>query len=143
MYQQRLENLQSRREHPQRPTVQRQYRDAPPPNRNFWNRQPQNRTGQPPSQQDMQHYPELPTRPTTNRQAPGAQASNNVNSTTQTSDIIETHQLFTELDSLINVKEMNRAVRALIHQLKQGNTPQGRFTTYYEFMINLGKNFNV
>lgn len=159
IYQQKTQNLQSKRED-KRPI---QYRDAPAPATNAWQRSTQN-TVTTETVPDLPKYPQqlqqhnqqkradiVGSRQTQNSTAPDLSHTQNTQQEQRTgtypnnkiNDILETQQLFTELDSLINIKEMNRAVRALIDQLKINSTPQGKFVVYYEFIKNLGTNFNV
>lgn len=58
-------------------------------------------------------------------------------------DIQDSQSLIAELDSLINIKEVNRAIRDLINALKESNSARGRFEIYYGFMQNLESSYNL
>lgn len=58
-------------------------------------------------------------------------------------DIQDSQSLIAELDSLINIREVNRAIRDLITALKESKSARGRFEIYYGFMQNLESSYNL
>lgn len=128
IYQSKLSNLQNNREGRPAPKDirQQQYIDAPPPERNAWTRHKDSR-------QEKTHQTQLSE----------TSARNKYNSSDKQSQIQESQVLFAELDNLLNITEMNRALKDLIQKLKENNSAESKFTTYYNFIKSLSVNYEL
>lgn len=58
-------------------------------------------------------------------------------------DFLETSTLIKELNSLINVKEINRALQDLINILMDAEPGKQSFEQYYRFMYNIEEKYAI
>lgn len=124
-------------------TQSKKYEPAPRPATNVWQTTNNNNVLNKgvATQGGKEGFPSLPRRNSIN------ESQTNVNSVRNEDiaigDIKDSQSLIAELDSLINIKEVNRAIRDLINALRESNSARGRFEIYYGFMQNLESSYNL
>lgn len=136
-YTERLERLEERRSKPQQKP---KYVPAPPPAFNRWeNRNQTNRINE--------EFPALPSRSqnpnTTTRNVRTERPRQTEEQGKIMTDVSTLNNELAELNKLINISEMTRAVRELNAKIRQCKTGQELFETYNDFMSNIDFNFKL
>lgn len=89
----------------------------------------------------MEDFPALPT--TSNQQQARRPPTTTKQPTDTMGDIFALNQEFAELNSLVNIAELTRAVRELNSQLRLCTNSAQYLMTFNSFMTNLDKFFNI
>lgn len=133
VYKAKIQYLDSRKPQSNTRTAQQKYTIAPTPQENAWQR----------LRRQVEEDEPTPT-PRMARPANSSNTKPQQSSTTGKMDKIgESKALLSELDTLIDIDEMNRALRDLIRELKECDTAESKFQSYYKFIKNLSNNYNI
>ncbi|CAH1108699.1 unnamed protein product [Psylliodes chrysocephalus] len=135
-YVDRLERLEERRKPVKQQT---KYVPAPPPAVNRWEnrRQPTRNLEEFPALPSRSQNPSQPERSTRNERPRQENEGKIMN------DVSTLNNELIELNKIINIGEMTRAVRELNAKMRQCKTGQQLFETYNDFMTNIDFNFNL
>lgn len=138
----------------QPPNRQNTYIDAPPPAQNAWSsrrlqsqqsQQQQSQTptarSAPPASRPREDYPALPVR-SQSRQVPLQRSQQpQQGSRQELNPLEETRQIMADIRRLIDLNEVNRALKDLREQLAAAADPSTKFQVYYNFMNEVGNKY--
>lgn len=118
------------------------YTDAPLPSNNAWKERPKGDKG-PTIKRKMTQAPEL-----TQKDFPVLKSKNTTEKSKPTDnnahrDIATGRELAKKLESLINIKEANRAMADLVERLEGLDTREEKFVAYYEFLKTIDDEYEI
>lgn len=59
-----------------------------------------------------------------------------------TNQLSEARESVEKINELVNIAELNRALKDLMDMMIGAKTPEEKFTSYYEFISRLSSNYN-